>query len=198
MSSSASSQTLLAPDILLNDIVSIKVSFIDFDGNAQQGTVEVHKSIQEDITALFEYMYELRFPLTSVVPISHFNGSDDDSMEVNNSYAFGFRTVTLDPTRVSLHGYGMAIDLNPALNPYIKEGRTLPPHATYVPGNPGVLDANHPVVVFMKARGYTWGGDWEKSYYDYQHFQRELPEEYHKKYEAEIKQVLIKGGTMYS
>lgn len=167
---------LIPPQSLLNDIVSREVSYVTFEGGMKTGTIEVHRSIEEDIQGLFNLMLREKFPLTSVTPLSAFNGSDEASMSANNTYCFGFRTITNKPHLISIHGYGCAIDINPRLNPYIKEGTVLPPEGTYNLEKPGTLRVDSPVVRYMKERGFVWGGDWDKPYKDYHHFEKELPE----------------------
>lgn len=130
----------------------------------------VHKDIEEDIMKLFSYMLRIRFPLHSVVPISNFAWDDTTSMAANNSSAFNYRVIT-GSDRLSNHAMGRAIDLNPALNPFIRQGRTQPEGAVYETGRPGVLDSKHPVVKAFKRRGFTWGGDWTEPK-DYQHFEK--------------------------
>jgi len=46
------------------------------------------------------------------------------------------------------------------------------------------------VVKFFKDKSFVWGGDWDKEYKDYQHFQKELPAEYKAKYAIELERVL--------
>ncbi len=187
-----SSQSLLAPQILLDDIISLNVDFFDFFGEKQSGVIEVHNSIQNDIQELFRLIFKLQFPIHSVKPISEYNFSDDDSMNANNTSAFNFRTVAMDPTRISHHGYGVAIDINPMQNPYIKGNTVLPSRGVYNVNQLGTLYDNHPIVIFMKERGFVWGGDWEKPYVDYQHFEKSLPEDIKEKYQKVINTVLNK------
>lgn len=177
-----SSIPLTPPQILLDDIISLPVLFFDFKGIEQKGIIEVHKTIVHDIRDLFTLIHELNFPITSVKPISEFNYDDDISMAANNTSAFNFRTVALEPTRISNHGYGLAIDLNPVQNPYIKNDIVLPPNAMYASDATGTISVDHPITQFMKERGYVWGGNWGKSYLDYQHFHKEPNSNFLKKY----------------
>lgn len=190
MTRSSSSIPLMAPQILLDDIVSLDVTFFDFNGIEKSGIIEVHKSIEQDIRDVFDLIYKLQFPIHSVQPVSGFNFDDDISMQANNTSAYNFRTVALDSSRISNHGYGLAIDINPVQNPYIKEEVILPPTSIYNVHTPGTLNKKHPIVVFMKNRGYIWGGDWDKPYLDYQHFHKEPSVELLAKYSYEIKNIL--------
>lgn len=49
--------------------------------------------------------------------VDEFDGSDDKSMSANNTSAFYARKVA-NTDRWSNHSYGLAIDINPLLNPY--------------------------------------------------------------------------------
>ncbi|MCI5051470.1 MAG: M15 family metallopeptidase [Candidatus Pacebacteria bacterium] len=190
MQNNPSSIPLQPPQILLDDIVSVQVKFFDFNEEEKVGEIEIHKTIQKDIQELFDLIYELKFPLQSVLPVSEFNYEDDASMNANNTSAFNFRTVALDPSRISNHGYGLAVDINPVQNPYIKGDRVLPESAVYDEAEQGTLSIDHPITQFMKKRGYIWGGDWDKSYLDYQHFHKEPDLKFLSEYESEIAEVL--------
>ena len=48
-----------------------------------------------------------------------YNAEDEASMADNNSSCFNFRFIS-HTTKISNHGKGMAIDINPLYNPYIK------------------------------------------------------------------------------
>jgi hypothetical protein len=100
-------------------------------------------------------------------------------MAQNISSGFNYRTIA-GTTEVSLHGKGMAFDVNPRINPYIRYEngvQIIAPHsASYNPKAPGTLHATHPLVVHMKSLGWEWGGDWlpQSGRVDYQHFQKEI------------------------
>ena len=50
--------------------------------------------------------------------MDHFNGDDDASTAANNTSALNVRAVA-GSGAISLHAYGVAIDLNPLQNPYV-------------------------------------------------------------------------------
>ena len=78
---------------------------------------------------------------------------------------------------LSKHALGLAIDINPLVNPYIKAGITLPSNAhSYVDRTQdviGMIKTNDDVVKIFKKHGWTWGGDWE-AIKDYQHFEKDI------------------------
>jgi len=59
------------------------------------------------------------------------------------------------PSRtLSLHSWGIAIDLNPKENPH---------YARSITGTAPMFTSDHPVVKIFKAHGWFWGGDWKDS-----------------------------------
>jgi len=93
-------------------------------------------------------------------------------MEDNNSSAFNYRKVK-NTKLISSHAKGIAIDINPLLNPQIKHGRVTPPAIVYDPSKPGTLTAHSIVVRAFIKRGWQWGGLWQTTK-DYQHFEKKI------------------------
>ncbi|MCX5710623.1 MAG: M15 family metallopeptidase, partial [Candidatus Omnitrophica bacterium] len=158
----------------------IDVLYYSFDGKIHKGQLVIDERLVPDIREVFKVALNTRFPIKSVIPISHDrfyrNGkwnSDDQSMMANNTSAFNYRTAT-GARSLSNHAYGFAIDINPVQNPYIKRNRVLPPGAVYNTSRPGTLYEGSPVVKTFKRLDWTWGGNW-KSLKDYQHFEKVLP-----------------------
>lgn len=150
----------------------LEVPYVDFDGLEKKGVIVVHQDVAPDMEALFEEMRRRRFPLASVLPASdpRFGWNDEAMMSANNSSGFNYRTIA-GTNRLSYHACGRAIDLNPALNPYIRDGRIEPPGATYDLSKPGTIGPDSFIVAFLESRGWTWGGRWTDPI-DYQHFQK--------------------------
>ena len=103
------------------------------------------------------------------------------SMRDNNSSCFNFRFIS-HLTIVSKHGLGLAVDINPLYNPYIKYvngKRSLEPSTAeeYLDRNknfPYKIDEDDLCYKLFRERGFDWGGNW-KDRKDYQHF--ELPDD---------------------
>ena len=157
----------------------VELPYYSFDGKIHRGQLVIDERLAGDIREVFRVALENKFPIMSVIPISHDrffkNGKwneDDQSMLADNTSAFNYRTAT-GSKHLSMHAYGFAIDINPAQNPYIKGNIVLPPGAVYDTAKPGTLGANSPIVKTFKRLGWTWGGDW-KSLKDYQHFEKAL------------------------
>jgi len=157
----------------------VDVLYYSFDGKVHRGQIVIDKRLIADIKQVFQAAFDAKFPVNSVIPISHDqfhkNGeynSDNQSMLANNSSAFNYRKVT-GGKKLSMHAYGFAIDINPLQNPYIKGQVVLPEGAIYDPARPGTLTPDSPVVATFKRLGWTWGGQWN-SLKDYQHFEKVL------------------------
>ena len=94
------------------------VSYWDFAGTRQTGAIVVARGRAEAILTVFRKLWTARFPIKRLRPVSEYRGSDDASMEADNTSGFNCRFVG-GTTRWSMHAYGEAIDVNPVENPYV-------------------------------------------------------------------------------
>ena len=173
------------PPEIFDRQVAVPVRFFDFERRKKAGFVIVDRELEDDIRGLFDLILRIRFPIASAIPISSppFFWDDDRSMALNNTSGFNFRLKygrpvpaamsQIDFDDLSLHALGQAIDINPILNPWIKNGVIKPNGASYNPHRRGTLTPDSPVVIYLKARGWIWGGDWENPK-DCQHFQKQI------------------------
>lgn len=168
-----------AKDVIpLQDLRYVKIRYIDFDGKAQNGELICNQKIAQDLVEIFSELYDRQYPLASVRLVDDFGGDDLASMEADNTSCFNFREVTSsggESHKLSLHAYGLALDLNPLYNPYVKKGKILPqsakPYANRKNANPYRIDHEDLAYQLFTSHGFTWGGDW-KSLKDYQHFEK--------------------------
>lgn len=168
-----------APVALKNRQRLVDVLYYSFDGRVHQGQLVIDYRLVRDIQQVFKVALETKFPIKSVIPVSHslfyrdgsYN-SDGQSMLSNNTSGFNYRKVT-GGKGLSMHAYGFALDINPVQNPYIKGRVVLPRGAVYNPAKPGTLTRTCPLVRTFIRLGWTWGGNW-KSLKDYQHFEKVL------------------------
>ena len=158
----------------IRELRYLKVLHKDKDGNTHAGELVVNKAIADDVLEIFKELYNRSYPIERVSLIDNYGADDELSMEENNSSSFNFRLIS-GTTKVSKHGSGMAVDINPLYNPYVKGDRFEPENAApYLDRNqpfPYKITAGDDCVRLFKAHGFTWGGDW-KSCKDYQHFER--------------------------
>lgn len=168
------------PQSILDSLEEVLVTYKDFSGAQKTSTIEVHASLASDVRDFFKRAFTLGFSFTDIVRASDAPYHFDDLllMQANASSGFNYRLIAGMQTP-SLHGLGRAIDINPRLNPYIRyvndvTVNILPHNSSYDPLANGTLTAQHPLVVFMKSRGWEWGGDWtkESGRIDRHHFQK--------------------------
>jgi hypothetical protein len=160
------------PGSLKNKLHIVGVYYYGFDNKLHKGQVVIRKELSKEIKEIFIEIKNSRFPINKVVPIIKYNWSDIASMEDNNSSAFNYRNVK-NTRLISSHAKGIAIDINPLLNPQIKHGRVTPPSIVYDPSKPGTLTAHSIVVRAFIKKGWQWGGQWQTTK-DYQHFEKEI------------------------
>lgn len=150
----------------------VDVYYQSFDGSLHKGQIVVNREVADDVAGLFELIRSIGFPIKSVIPIGdlRFMNDDDRSAYANNSSGFNYRMIA-KTDRLSNHSFGRAIDLNPYINPYIREDYSQPEGVEYDPQLPGAITSDGPIVEFLKSRGWEWGGDWADRK-DYMHFEK--------------------------
>lgn len=148
----------------------VTVYYYSFDGRLHKGQIVINKNLAEDIKEIFKKIEERKFPVDKVIPIYKYNWDDKTSMKADNTSAFNYRTVKGTKT-LSRHASGRAIDINPKLNPQIKNGIALPKGAVYNKRLPGTISDSSFIVRIFLAKGWRWGGHW-KHLKDYQHFEK--------------------------
>jgi peptidoglycan L-alanyl-D-glutamate endopeptidase CwlK len=158
------------PNTNTKNLRIIDVEYYSFDNRLHRGQVVIHKDLAEDIKEIFTMIKEKKFPVKKVVPINKYNWSDETSMKDNNTSAFNYRVISGTRT-FSTHSLGRAIDINPFLNPQIKNRKTSPEGAVYTKYARGTITAHSWLTHEFYKRGWRWGGDW-KFTQDYQHFER--------------------------
>lgn len=154
------------------DLREVTVAYWGYDGARHTGRLIVHHSVAGDVAAVFRRLYDRRFVIRRIHPVTVFGSDDDRSMAENNTSAFNCRRVT-GGTGWSEHAYGTAIDINPIQNPYVtRAGTVLPPSGTPWADRslrvPGMIHPNGIVVAAFTDVGWRWGGHWT-SVKDYQH-----------------------------
>ena len=158
----------------------------DDGGRSIVGEMVVNKSIAADVVEIFRRLYEAGYPIERMRLIDYWDADDERAMTANNSSSFNFRFIS-HTRKVSKHGMGLAIDINPLYNPYTKTlrggktnasaGKTIVEPAA---GRP-YLDRNRKFKYkitrgdlcyrLFRKYGFRWGGDW-KTMKDYQHFEK--------------------------
>ncbi len=164
--------------ITYDDLRYLGLRYYDFAGKVHEGELIVNRRVAKEVLEVFRTLYGARYAFTSIWLVDDFGEPADDtlSMEANNTSAFCYRVIT-GTAKLSLHSYGVAIDINPMLNPYMIGSRIAPKSgAAYTDRRlrlPGMIDHDDLCYQMFTSRGWTWGGDWDGDK-DYQHFSKEL------------------------
>lgn len=160
--------------ISLQELRYLRLSYIDFEGNMQVGELVCNKLIANDLLAIFRELYSARYPIRSIRLIDDFGGSDDASMAADNTSCFNYRPVSGGKS-LSKHALGLAVDINPLENPYVRNETVLPSNATAFVNReesfPHKIDKTDLCYQLFIDRGFAWGGNW-RSLKDYQHFEK--------------------------
>jgi len=162
----------------LSDLRYLHVLHVGFDGQPHEGEIICNKAIAEDLLEIFEQLYEAGYQIEKIKLVDEYNAEDEASMADNNSSCFNFRFIS-HTTKISNHGKGMAIDINPLYNPYIKtvngnlniEPANSTPYVDRAADFPHKIDETDLAYQLFIAHGFSWGGAWNSSK-DYQHFEK--------------------------
>lgn len=165
-------------DVPYSDLRYVKVLHTDFEGQTRIGELIVNKAIAQDVVDIFKELYSISYPIEKIILIDEYDADDNKSMADNNTSAFNFRYVD-GTTRRSVHSDGLAIDINPLYNPYVRtrnnKQEILPEngveYADRTKDNIYYIRKDDPCYKAFTSRGFTWGGEWKNSK-DYQHFEK--------------------------
>jgi len=152
----------------------LTITHVDFYGQSRIGNIIVAAFIADEVLDIFREIYEYGFPIARMRLIDYYGADDYYSMADNNSVGFNFRVIAGTST-LSRHAWGMAIDINPIQNPFIRDDIILPvAGAVYVERTdvrPGMIIPGDIVYRAFTSRGWIWGGHWRVPI-DYHHFER--------------------------
>ena len=158
--------------VALDDLRYVTVTFWGFDGDHHRGELLVNANAADALVEVFRAVDTTRYPIEEMRVVDAAELDLPPTGDGNNTTAFVCRAAR-GSTTWSEHAYGLAVDVNPFLNPYVRGDLVLPELASAYTdrsrADAGVLHDGDPVVSAFGAIGWTWGGDWS-SLKDYQHF----------------------------
>ena len=146
----------------------------NFGGHIQVGEMICAVSVADELLDIFRELFEAGYPIEKICLVDEFGGDDLRSMEANNTSCFNFRPIAAGG-RLSNHALGLAVDINPLYNPYVK-GTVVKPAASsrYADRTlrcPYYIRRGDLCHSAFTSRGWHWGGSWN-SMKDYQHFEK--------------------------
>lgn len=150
----------------------VTVTFRGFDGKAHTGELVLAAPEARDVVSVFRALFRADFPIEEMRLPTTADLEAHPTGDGNNTAALVCRA-SRGTTSWSAHAYGLAVDLNPFLNPYRKGDLVLPELASaYLDRSrrqPGIIHADSVAVREFARIGWSWGGAWQ-SLKDYQHF----------------------------
>lgn len=150
----------------------------DINGNVIVGEMVVNARIAASVLDILHELYKAHYPIERMRLIDYWDADDERAMRDNNTSCFNFRFIS-HTNKVSKHGQGLAIDINPLYNPYHKrlangkeviEPSTAAPYLNRSKDFPYKLQKGDLCYRLFKKNGFGWGGEWRSSK-DYQHFE---------------------------
>ena len=170
------------PYINRSDLRYLRISHYDLEGRIHVGELICNKLIAQKLLAIFRELYRAHYPIQQMRLPDNYGADDERQMRANNTSCFCYRNVS-GSKKLSKHARGLAIDINPLYNPYIryskKDGSQIVEPATGKPYVDRKVDFPYKITtndlcykLFIK-HGFSWGGAW-RTMKDYQHFEFRL------------------------
>ncbi len=154
------------------ELAWVRLTFWGFDHRRHTGELLVNRSAAADLVRVFRTLYDARYPIEEMRISTRAELDAPPTGDGNNTEVFVCRPTT-GGTSFSQHAYGLAIDVDPFQNPYVKGDLVLPELAgSYLDRDrrrPGMITGGDLVVRAFASIGWEWGGDW-RTLKDYQHF----------------------------
>jgi hypothetical protein len=158
--------------VALHDLRYVTTSFWGFDDRPHTGELVVNARVAHDVVGVFRRLYRSRYPIEEMRLVTTVDLRAHPTGDGNNTAAFVCRPAR-GSSQWSAHAYGLAVDVNPFLNPYRDGDLVLPELASaYLDRGwhrPGMITAHGEVVDAFRSIGWTWGGTFE-SVSDLMHF----------------------------
>lgn len=166
------------PHIKRSDLRHIRVLHWDYDKKIHIGEMVCNSKIADRLVMIFRTLYENQYCIQRMVLPDVYNANDEKQMSENNTSCFCYRVVE-GSNKLSKHARGLAVDLNPLYNPYVRKNskgkvKVQPSNATEYCNRRNSfrykIDENDLAYRLFIQHGFRWGGSW-KTMKDYQHFE---------------------------
>lgn len=165
--------------VALSELRLLTIRHWGFDARPHTGQLVVNRDAAGGLARVFGRLFELRFPIRHMRLEDAYGPEAAQPADGDVTASFECRQSVPSPCvggsrsgRWSNHAYGLAVDLNPAENPYVGCGRTRDPtRERYLDRSrlrPGMVTPA--VVRAFRSIGWGWGGEWSGATKDYMHF----------------------------
>ena len=158
--------------VTLEELSYLTMSHFGFDHEFHTGEMIVNAAVAEDVVEVFRRLHEARFPLEQMRVITKEEIDAHPTGDWNDTTSFVCRPA-VGSESWSQHAFGLAIDINPFHNPYVKGDLVLPELASAYADREdvlvGMIVAGDVVTDAFAGMGWGWGGNW-KTLKDWMHF----------------------------
>jgi hypothetical protein len=158
--------------VTLAELAYVTVSHWGFDERFHTGELMVNAAFAEEVVEIFRSLHDARFPIEQIRVIDAYEIELHPTGDFNDTTSFVCRPA-VGSSGWSQHAFGLAIDINPFHNPYLKGDLVLPELAsTYTDRadvRPGMVVVGDVVTDAFGDIGWGWGGNWN-SLKDWMHF----------------------------
>lgn len=164
----------------LEDLRLLRFNSVGFDGEIKRGPMIVNASVAEDVLWVFEQLFDAGFQLKRVGLAREFHErrwEEQPNSRRSVTASFNCRVVITPAgpgTEFSQHSYGLAVDVNPLQNPFVRadgwvRNRFARAYVDRAGDAAGMIHDGDVVVSSFAAIGWAWGGRWSGGK-DYMHF----------------------------
>lgn len=158
--------------VAVDELSYLTVSHYGFDGRFHTGEIIVNSDFAEEVVEVFRLMHEARYPIEQMRVITKEEIDAPPTGDWNDTTSFVCRPA-VGSNSWSQHAYGLAIDVNPFHNPYLKADLVLPELASAYTDRedvrPGMIFEGDVVTEAFTDMGWGWGGNWS-TLKDWMHF----------------------------
>ena len=112
--------------VAVKDLRYVQVSFYGFDGKFHTGELLIHEAAAAKIVEVFRKLQAARFPIEEMQIPDPALSNAAPTGDGNDTAAFACRPVVTTTQTWSQHAFGLAIDINPFQNPYVKGDIVIP------------------------------------------------------------------------
>jgi len=162
------------------DLRLLRFNYSGFDGEIKRGPMVVNASVAADLLWVFGQVFDAGFPMKRVGLARAFHErrwEDDPDTRRSVTASFNCRVVVTPDgpgDEFSQHAYGLAVDVNPLQNPFVRSDGWVHnafarPYVDRAGELPGMIHEGDVVVRSFAAIGWAWGGRWSGDK-DYMHF----------------------------
>lgn len=156
-----------------DDLSYLTVPYYNFSGETSIGHMIVNKDVADEVLEIFDELRNNMYPIQSMEIAEEFdafqttllNSTEDASLGSNNTCCLYYKK---NGKEFSPHSYGLAIDLNPKINPAkLENGSAIPKNAgNYLSGENltdtetyARIEKGSDVYKIFTERGWKWGGE---------------------------------------